>query len=222
MSSSTTSAPLIRLRSGRCRGFTLIEILVVLAIVAALIGVVTPLLFKTQEQGERATTAATIQKVKTALHQRQNDPKFGDVPPTDLLEAGFNPVNNINTGIEVLVAVLGAEDSSLNPFDDEEKLINTDGDRDPKMTTYQKSRDFWEYADAWGNPLIYFRLRDFSDNPKATMQYLTGEGRLIEVSPVQSKKTGSFAGATDMYQIFSLGPDCEFGTDDDVVSWKSS
>jgi len=222
MISSATSARPIRVSTGECSGFTLIEILVVLAIVAALIGVVTPLLFKTQEQGERATTAAIIQKIKTALHQRQNDPKFGDVPSTDLVEAGFNPINGTNTGIEVLVAVLGAEDSALNTIDDEEKLINTDGDRDPKMTTYQNSRDFWEYADAWGNPLIYFRLRDFSDNPNATMQYRTGEGNLIDVSPIQSKKTGSFAGATDGYQIISIGPDCEFGTDDDVVSWKSS
>jgi len=205
-----------------CEGFTLIEILVVLTIVAALMIMVTPVLFKSKDEGDRSATSADIQKIKTALSHYLNDPKFGDLPPTTLSAAGFNPVNDINPGIEVLVAVLGAEGSILNPFSDEEKLINTDGDRDPKRMTYQKVRDFFEYADSWGNPLIYFRLRDFSDNPDATMRYRIGNGDTIEISPIRSKKTGSFAGAVDLFQIISLGPDEEYGTDDDVVSWKSS
>ena len=103
-------------------------------------------------------------------------------------------------------------------------MINTDQDRDPRRTTFGKSREFFEYADPWGNPLIYFRLRDFDDNADTTVRYLTGDGeeRTIDVSPVKSKKTRTFSGAKDGYQLISLGPDLEFGTDDDVVSWRSS
>jgi len=182
-------------------GFTLIEILVVLAILAALIAVVTPLLFKTQEQGERAVTAASVQNIKTALRNRAADPKIGDLPPTTLAAAGFEPQNDLNEGIEVLVALLGAEGANPNPFEDEAKLINLDGDRDPRRMTYQQTRDFWEYADAWGNPFVYFRLRDFSDNPDAKVRYQIGDGRMIEVSPIRSRKTGSFAGLSDGFPL---------------------
>ena len=203
-------------------GFTLIEILVVLAVLAALIGVVTPILFQARDRGDRGAVAADIQSIKTALRAMLADPKAGDVPPTFLAAAGFESANDINEGIEVLVATLGAEGVTLNPFTDEDKLGNTDGDRDPRRMTYQKSREFFEYLDAWRNPLIYFRLRDFDDNPDATVRYLLGNGETIDVGPVRSKKTGSFAGVSDGFQLISLGPDEEFGTDDDVKSWSSS
>ena len=204
------------------RGFTLIEILVVLTILAALIAIVSPLLFKVQERGERAVTAACLQNIKTALRNRAADPRIGDLPPSALAAAGFESPNDLNEGIEVLVALLGAEGAEPNPFEDENKLINLDGDRDPRRMTYQQTRDFWEYADSWGNPFIYFRLRDFSDHPDAKVRYQLGDARVIEVSPIRSHKTGSFAGLSDCFQLISLGPDCEFGTDDDVVSWSSS
>lgn len=208
--------------AGARAGFTLIEILVVLTIVAALIGVAAPLLFRSQETGERAAAAAVIQQVKAALSSRSADPRVGDIPPTRLGEAGFESTNDLNEGIEVLVAVLGSEESTLNPFTDEQNLINTDQDRDPRRTTYGKSREFFEYSDPWGNPYIYFRLRDFDDNADATVRYMTGEGLTFDVSPVKNKKTRTFSGATDGYQVISMGPDMEFGTDDDVVSWRSS
>jgi len=203
-------------------GFTLIEILVVLTILAALIAVVTPVLFKAQEEGQRAVTAAAIQTIKTALKMRAADPRIGDVPPTSLAAAGFDPPNDINEGIEVLVALLGAEDAPSNPFEDDSRLVNLDGDRDPTRMTYQRSREFFEYADSWGNPLIYFRLRDFSDNPDAKVRYQILSGAVLEVGPIRSKKTGSFAGVSDGFQLISLGPDEELGTDDDVVSWSGS
>jgi prepilin-type N-terminal cleavage/methylation domain-containing protein len=202
-------------------GFTLIEILVVLSVLAALIVVMSPVLFSTKAQGERAATQADIQGLKAALQNRMTDPKIGDVPPTSLSEAGFESTNDLNEGIEVLVATLGAEGSALNPFEDEDKLINHDGDKDPRRTTFQQSHELFEYADAWGNPLIYFRLRDFTNNPEGKVRYQTVSGEVIEVGPVRSKKTGSFAGVADGYQIISLGPDEEFGTDDDVRSWTS-
>jgi len=210
-------------RHARARrgGFTLIEILVVLSVLAALIVVMSPVLFSTKAQGERAATRADIQSLKAALQNRLTDPKIGDVPPTSLAEAGFQSTNDLNEGIEVLVATLGAEGATLNPFEDEDKLINNDGDKDPRRTTYQRSNELYEYADAWGNPLIYFRLRDFTNNPDAKVRYQTVSGEIIEVGPVRSKKTGSFAGAAEGYQIISLGPDEVFGTDDDVRSWTS-
>ena len=119
------------------------------------------------------------------------------------------------------MATLGAEGVAINPFGDEDKLINHDGDKDRRKTTYQQSHELFEYADAWGNPLIYFRLRDFTNNPEGTVRYQTVSGEVIEVGPVRSKKTGSFAGVADGFQIISLGPDEEFGTDDDVRSWTS-
>jgi len=202
-------------------GFTLIEILIVLSVLAALIVVMSPVLFGTKSQGERAATLAVIQSLKGALQTRLSDAKIGDLPPTSLSQAGFESTNDLNEGIEVLVATLGAEDVASNPFADEDKLVNLDGDKDPRRTTYQKSHELFEYADAWGNPLIYFRLRDFDDNPDAKVRYQTVAGAVIEVAPVRSEKSGTFAGVADGYQIISLGPDEEFGTDDDVQSWTS-
>ncbi len=202
-------------------GFTLIEILIVLGILAALLTVATPVLFKSRESAERKTTGALIQQIRVAVKHRMNSPKFGDAPPSRLALAGFESTNDLNEGIEALVATLGAEDSELNPFDDEDRLENLDGDRDPKKMTFGKSKQFFEYVDAWFNPLVYFRLRDFEEDGKKSVRYTRQDGTTIEVSPIISAKTGGFAGALDGFQIISLGPDEEFGTDDDVVSWSS-
>ena len=58
-------------------GFTLIEILVVLSVLAALIVVMSPVLFSTKAQGERAATHADLQGLKAALQNRLTDPKVG-------------------------------------------------------------------------------------------------------------------------------------------------
>lgn len=205
----------------RQNGFTLIEILIVLGILAALLSIAVPVLFKSQATAERATTGALIQQIRVAVKQRMNSPKFGDAPPSTLAMAGFESTNDLNEGIEALVATLGAEDSEMNPFDDEDRLENLDGDRDPKRQTFGKSKEFFEYLDAWFNPLIYFRLRDFEGDGKKSVRYTRQDGTTIEVSPVKSAKTGAYAGALDGFQIISLGPDEEFGTDDDVNSWSS-
>ena len=65
-----------------------------------------------------------------------------------MLFRSFDTTNDINSGIEALVATLGALDSAMNPFDDEAKLQNYDNDKDRKRLTYMKSRQFFEYVDA--------------------------------------------------------------------------
>ncbi len=63
------------------RGFTLVELLVVIAIIAVLIALLLPSLRKAREQAERTACLANLRTIAQALHMYAGDSR-GALPPS--------------------------------------------------------------------------------------------------------------------------------------------
>lgn len=198
------------------RGFTLVELLVVIGVIAILVGIAIPALSGVRRNAQRANTKNLITELGLAIENYQLD--FGDYPPSTAKRAGLNS-NGKNDGIETLVRCLTTQAKSGPYFEfDDERLENSDVDALPRGNPTNSSitvLELFEVVDDWGNPLVYWHNADY-DKPAKCMKI---DGELIEASAGKAGKTGQFADLTK-FQLWSAGPDGEPGTEDDVTSWS--
>jgi prepilin-type N-terminal cleavage/methylation domain-containing protein len=207
-------------------GFTLIEILVVLSIIAILLVFFSPTLMRLAKSGESSKAKAEIQTMKSLIAAYASNTRYGDFPPTDARDTRLKIApgvelrpNDVNLGVESLVLHFSHVDFvGKSPFTEEKLIVNYDGDEASTNVTRFAKAELFEYADPWGRPYIYFRLRDFDPKAPSRQNYEGAEGS-FEAWPMHSEKTGAFAGESDGFQIMSCGPDGEFGNEDDVKSF---
>jgi prepilin-type N-terminal cleavage/methylation domain-containing protein len=67
------------------RGFTLIEVLVVITIIAALMGLGMAIMGKANTTKEATVTAQTVQSIAAALESLKSPQLLGDYPPADMM-----------------------------------------------------------------------------------------------------------------------------------------
>ena len=152
----------LTLRS-RSRGFTLVEMLVVLAILVLLVGMVAPRVLKSQKKADINNTRAQIGMLRSCLERYALDMK--DFPSTE-------------DGLQALVS---APDSS-------ESLDTTS-----TSTT------------AWDGPYV---------NQDSLPKDPWGNDYQYEYPPTH--------GSGEYPDIWSMGPDGQDDTEDDIVSWSST
>ena len=70
------------------RGFTLVELVVVMGVIALLAGLLLPMIFRAQRAGKRTRLAADLQTIETGLNAYKTD--FGDFPRFPI---GYDPAN---------------------------------------------------------------------------------------------------------------------------------
>lgn len=177
-------------------GFSLIEIVVVVAIVALLIGIAIPAASALRQQAKVSTTRTTLEgalAVETELRAKRG----GFVRSTNGAlgtDAKGNTASNPNLGIEVIVAQ-ATRDELAQKAVASLTLRDTDGD------------GVDEIVDAWGNPLDYYA--GLSPNPIDAIDGISSPppaGRFIPPRPnLPSSRTPVFV---------SAGPDGVFGTVD--------
>jgi len=216
------------------RGFTLIEILVVISIIGVLAGLVGVIIARSSRKAEET---GTIQLIKTVLDPkvRMFRQEFGGRYPMSDLETmrkslrskayanvAFADGNDINIGIELLLVQLKHPDFSKKLQDDEMQMVETplgNLDEDTFTSTPPGCRDVEarEVLDAWGSPLIYIYNGDYEKT------FLVRNFRGEEVEVVAYKREDETFYNKDSFQIISLGPNGvqdfeEFG--DDITNFK--
>lgn len=204
------------MRRTMARGFTLVELLVVITILALLLGMAALNFSDFLGQGDQAATVARIEGLKLYLTQYKTHQ--GDYPPSRLADLGVKGGDNLFEGIEALVVALKHKDYAYDG-PEEKWLMNLDGDQGTPNVTQFANSDLFEVVDAWDNPIVYMRYDDYerAHNYLFTNQDTSVEDE-VEVKAATSEKTGTFHD-TKSYQLRSAGRDGVFGNDDDITSY---
>jgi len=203
-------------RRNRRSGFTLIELLVVICIIGILVALTTVGIVKAMESARTSSTQTTLDSISAALAQYAQ--RWGDYPPTTVEELGGTTKNDVNNGVEALVACLSSGKRGGILFKNEDHLVNVDGDSAGSNVTgwYFGDNQLREWMDEFGNVLIYMHHKDFA-KPKGTMKTYKffAEGDEFTVLPEQNPATKTFSNP-DKFQLRSVGKDGKPGTGDDI------
>ncbi len=193
-------------------GFTLIEILVVVAILATLMGLVALIIPLAERKKREFITETRIQLLSSAI-TRYNQ-QFNRLPPmtiaglakTSKRWEGVSIDGNVtNEGIEAVVVALQHPDFAGKLSDDligEGPRGNTDGDtwnQDP----LEGDGNAYEVLDGHDNPLIYIDKNNYGKS----FVYVLFDEREVTVTAVK-KEDGTYYNPRT-YQIISLGTNGE-------------
>jgi prepilin-type N-terminal cleavage/methylation domain-containing protein len=206
----------LRRRNGGTSGFTLIELLIVIVIIGILVALTTVGIVKAMESARTSSTQTSLDSISGALAQYAQ--RWGDYPPTTIDDLGARAPNDLNNGVEALVACLSSDLRGGILFKNEDHLVNVDGDSAGKNVThwYFGDNQLREWVDEFSNVLIYMHHKDFA-RPKASMkQYkFSADTEAFTVNPEQNPATKTFSNP-DRFQLRSVGRDGKPGTADDI------
>lgn len=207
------------------RGFTLVEILVVIAIIATLVGLVAALIPSAMKRKQVLRTNTLVTGIAASLETLNVDSEqYGKYPPSRAKDLKFGKhfvgkeigmPNETNAGIESIFFVLNNPDIHCSQVTTDEELIgNADGDQYRNARGNASDTEAREYLDPWGQPLAYFNSNDYKD-PRGLEELQCADGRKIQVRPkkLSSRAGGGYLGPNS-FQIFSVGPDGEQDADD--------
>lgn len=203
-------------RNVRNSGFTLIELLVVICIIGILVALTSVGIVKALEAARANTTQTMLDSISGALAQYAT--RWGDYPPTVIDDLGARSPNDINNGVETLVACLSSDLRGGILFKNEDHLSNVDGDSASKNVThwYFGDNQLHEWVDEYGSVLIYMHHKDFA-RPRTNMKKYRffKEGEEFSVPPETNPATKTFSNP-DKFQLRSVGKDGKPGTGDDI------
>lgn len=183
----------VRLR--RTAGFSLIELLIVVAIIAALVGVAVPMFQKNIQEAHRAKAQQDLDTIRNAitLHDSQNKPLIGtDLKPLlgrYLQELPKDPWGNdylLDAGMGVLIS-----------FGGDQKAGGTDEDEDLRIR-YKSVLKIQKviYTGSWGLPAAGATMRIQFNKPYVCANTATAMSELVVVLDNKSNATIPFSGGS--------------------------
>jgi prepilin-type N-terminal cleavage/methylation domain-containing protein len=202
----------------RAAGFTLVELLAVLVILAILMAVLVPRIAGFGERAKERTTKAFLMQLSAAVAEYED--RFGDYPPSTFLEKWGTPPNATNLGGEALVLSMWSPDWTGTSLPDD-RFVNTDKDEAKRSLSKIPKAALFELKDEWGNPIAYFHRRDYGRQDTYVTLPVDGEVEAeCVVRALRNATTGQFANH-DKFQLISAGADGSFGTEDDIANFET-
>lgn len=171
----------------RNAGFTLIEVIVVAAIIAILAGILVPMIFNQIDESKKTRALADIKSIQTAILSYRKDTgqwplKSGGCvekvtmlntatgsPPTDLVAMGFNTAEG-----ESFASFLTADTYGCNPLTWKGPYI-TDIKEDPWGNQYVINTEPWLSGSAVANHYVWI----LSAGPKGVLETATTSDVLV-------------------------------------------
>ena len=179
----------------RTTGFSLIELLIVVAIIAALVGVAVPMFQKNIQEAHRAKALQDLDTIRNAitLHDSQNKPLIGiDLKPLlgrYLQELPKDPWGNdylLDAGMGVLIS-FGGDQKAGGSDEDSDLLI-----RYKSVLKVQKV----VYTGSWGLPTKGAQFRISFNKPYVCANTATALGELVLVLDSKSNASIPFSGGS--------------------------
>jgi prepilin-type N-terminal cleavage/methylation domain-containing protein len=207
------------------RGFSFIEILIVMGIIGVLVGGIVVAIGIWARKGPEFATKNTLNKTKLMIENWKQ--VFESYPPSDVTriatvagggKTAAAPGNKYNSGIESIYQALYWPGFKSDPEWSEEELSNIDEDSLRKAINKYDKSELMEIKDAFGNPLIYFHRDDYVRAFEGGgVPFQNSMGDDFSAMPFK-REDGTFYNPSS-FQIYSAGPDGEPNTDDDITTW---
>lgn len=192
------------------RGFTLIEVLVVVSILGVLAGLISVLVVAAARKQDESKTEQVIQQVKLKLErftQELHKPAPMTVAELNAFGKAWNGLaisgNTTNECSECLYVALHHPDFSGKLGDELPcPFGNTDdGDIWNKIPEGCSAVEAMEVCDAWGSPIVYISKNHYGE----VLRIRNHLGNDVDVHAVK-KPSGDYYNATS-FQLISLGKD---------------
>lgn len=199
----------------RQRGFTLIEILVVMGILSLLAVALIPNLVGAGEERRRTETLLRRQAIQNAIDSFEM--RHGFYPPdnfVDPLGVVKATADTVNPGIESLMIFVHQQIGGSTLVDHEDWLTNTDEDDNGTVIPLLERKSKVEVVDAWGVPFAYFCAGAGGYETAQRIRDQLGVESLARAW--RNPNSSGYLGAR-RYQLVSAGPDMVFNTDDDIT-----
>lgn len=192
------------------KGFTLIEVLVVVSILGVLMGLISVLVIRSSATQREQTTRMALQTLGLKIDMYTKE--FKRLPGMTVKELataserwkGLSmPENFTNECNEVLLVALRHPDFSQrlgdNDFNVEEPFGNTDQDSWNQVPYGSSGADALEILDAYGSPVVYISKNMYGE-PVTIVNHLGDEVEVVALK----KSDGTYYNPTG-YQLISVG-----------------
>lgn len=188
-------------------GFTLVELLTVIAIIGLLVGLLVPVVLAARGRGQKSEAAITLENLRLALRNMKDHYRYDDLLGKDedgvlvpeLIAIGreldpFNKAlgwNGLNPGADWGKAEPGWAphlNMRIDPLNTEKRICK-------RFYTAKRARiSNYRLVDPWRKPYIYDIV--------TRQQDVDGDGEIDDI---------------DVELLMSMGPDCIRDTDDDII-----